>query len=376
MVEASAPPRIAFADLLRGPAALIVVIAHLVLLYQADPALVARLTMASLPSAAPAPLAYLPAGVLSGLGPFGVALFFLVSGFVIPLTLDRYAAGPFLVARALRIFPTYLAAFAAGLTALVISSRYWAQPFAYGLGDILLNAALINDLLWRFDILTLIWTLEIEIKFYVLAALFLRHFRKPTPPFLIGTSCVFIAIQVVVSLRCGTDTLDCWLRSAPLSGFAWEGMMIVFMLVGTTFFAAYRQTLRPATAALTIAALVGLFLIGWRYSIFVSLFPATPLAYLAALAVFAVAFLSREKLRHGPVTRALSAISYPLYVVHPLIGYVAIRILTDRGLPLAAATMLALALVVALATLLHVWIEKPTMTLGKSLAGRLTRSGA
>ncbi len=43
-------------------------------------------------------------------GPFGVALFFLISGLVIPFSFDRHRTGAFLLARLLRIYPTYLAA--------------------------------------------------------------------------------------------------------------------------------------------------------------------------------------------------------------------------------------------------------------------------
>ncbi len=40
-------------------------------------------------------------------GAFGVALFFLISGFVIPLSFQSYGRLDFLVARFFRIYPTY-----------------------------------------------------------------------------------------------------------------------------------------------------------------------------------------------------------------------------------------------------------------------------
>ena len=370
-VDASGGQRIVFADILRGPAALVVVIAHLVLLNQVDPVTVAKLTMAAPPVNLGGPLPFVPGAIFRGIGPFGVGVFFLVSGFVIPLSLDHYARAPFLVARFWRIYPTYLVAFLLGLAALAASSHYWNQPFAYSAWDVALNAALVGDLLWRFDILTLVWTLEIEIKFYLLAALLLPWIRKPSPALLIGVSCLFIAIQIAMSLRCGTDTLSCWLRSSPFAGFAWEGTMISFMFIGTVFFGLHRGLVRPLAATITITILVGLFFLGWRFSLFLTLLPETPLAYVAALAVFTAAFMAREKVRHTAVTRSLSAISYPLYVIHPLVGYVTIRILVDQGVPLGAATGIALVLVFALATLLHVGVERPTMALGKRLARRM-----
>ena len=41
-------------------------------------------------------------------GPFGVALFFVISGFVIPFSFETYGRLDFIVARFFRIYPTYL----------------------------------------------------------------------------------------------------------------------------------------------------------------------------------------------------------------------------------------------------------------------------
>ena len=79
-----------FADTLRGIAAGLVLLDH-------------TLDLAGLSLTAKFPLL--------SLGQLGVALFFLVSGFVIPISLPKYSVPGFLVARVLRIYPTYAVAF-------------------------------------------------------------------------------------------------------------------------------------------------------------------------------------------------------------------------------------------------------------------------
>ena len=51
---------------------------------------------------------------------FGVALFFLISGYVIAISLDRYSRRGFIIGRTMRVLPTYAAGF------LVTCSVIWA----------------------------------------------------------------------------------------------------------------------------------------------------------------------------------------------------------------------------------------------------------
>src|SRR4051812_12421680 len=106
-------PKIGFAHMLRGIAALVVLIGHLGHVFWMMPAL--SLYLGS-PEMQPRPWwlaiaidTYLPVGFV---GHFGVALFFLISGFVIPFSLIGRSRGQFAVSRFFRIWPTY----AIGLT--------------------------------------------------------------------------------------------------------------------------------------------------------------------------------------------------------------------------------------------------------------------
>ncbi|MBV9393344.1 MAG: acyltransferase family protein, partial [Methylobacteriaceae bacterium] len=99
--------RLAFADLLRGIAALVVVIGHFTVLYLTNPTIVALIVMSETRSAVPLPRLVTQFVELFDLPSMGVAAFFLISGFVIPLSLEGTKTRAYMLKRFLRIFPTY-----------------------------------------------------------------------------------------------------------------------------------------------------------------------------------------------------------------------------------------------------------------------------
>ena len=120
--------RIEFLHILRGCAALLVALEHLCIVFWYNKAAVTHLTnLPAVPDTVPPPLStrlvfsfgYGPLGFseLWNLSSFAIALFYLISGFVIPFSLRRTALPGFLAARALRLWPTY----AAGLTLALLS---------------------------------------------------------------------------------------------------------------------------------------------------------------------------------------------------------------------------------------------------------------
>ena len=158
-----APPRdamskIVFAHQLRGIAALLIVITHYFGVYYGMQGVVAAATYS--------PDLHLVAAHWVGYfdfpcfkGPFGVAVFFLISGFVIPFSLQRFSSLPFLLTRLLRIYPTYLCCLAIGMLAVYASAHYWGTPFALSRKELLANGLLLHNLLGYGSLDTINWTL-------------------------------------------------------------------------------------------------------------------------------------------------------------------------------------------------------------------------
>lgn len=173
--------RLEFAHILRGIAALTVVLfAHFGGVFFTAPAAVTTLTLAPALSGISLPsfFAWTQSFGIS-FGHLGVALFFLISGFVIPFSLIHFSRLQFLLARFFRIWPTYIAGFTLTLIALYISTKFFTVPWIYDVNQILLQYTLTRDLAWTPSIDGVSWTLEIEIKFYVISAiLFAGFYRK------------------------------------------------------------------------------------------------------------------------------------------------------------------------------------------------------
>ena len=146
-----AAPRLQGLDALRGIAALTVVLYHFTLGYQ-DVLRQHRLGLLF---------------VVSN-GHFAVNLFFIISGFVIFMTLESSAgAADFAVSRFARLWPPYMAC--AALTGSVILFQHF-NPLKLTVRDALLNALMMNRALAIVSIDPSYWTLTFEVLFYAGAA--------------------------------------------------------------------------------------------------------------------------------------------------------------------------------------------------------------
>jgi peptidoglycan/LPS O-acetylase OafA/YrhL len=350
-----------FANQLRGVAAILVVMTHYFGTFFAEQDLLAARTFSPNLHLAPAPWVHL--FELEYQGPFGVAIFFLISGFVIPYSLQKTSTPGFLLNRILRIFPTYGVSLAAGTLAIYLSAHYWGQAFSYEPKVLLANAALVHNLLNLPSMDAVNWTLSIEVKFYLLAALGTAAFFSPRLYWQLG----FQAFAVWATWYCAhPPTYVLWMM---------ELNYILFMLIGVLFH--QHATGLIGTRALVLRSLLslGVFSLAWSIGPQQSQFPAVTVWYYMALAVFAVCYALRARFKPARVLDFFADISYPLYCVHSLLGYCLLKVLLHRGLPYVAAVLLTLACAVLVAWLIHLTVERGSMHLGRRLAAALARPG-
>ena len=349
-----------FANQLRGIAAVLVVMTHYFGTFFAEQDLLAARTFS--------PNLHLFKGwwvhifELEYQGPFGVGLFFLISGFVIPFSLRKTSLAGFLVNRALRIFPTYACCLAIGTLAIYLSARYWGQPFSYDAKVLAANALLVHNLLGFPSMDAVNWTLAIEIKFYLLMALGGAAVLRPSPVWLI----TFLAAALALTWN-GEHGIGI---ATPL---LMELNFIVFMLIGCVFYQHAAQLI--STRALVVRALlmVAVFSGTWSMGPQKSMFPGVTVWYYCAFVVFALCYALRDRFRPVRVLDFLAAISYPLYCVHALFGYCALKILIDLGCRYGVAMLITLPCTFALAYLVHRTVESATITLGHRWGAALSR---
>ena len=347
---------------------MVVVVGHFIFVFLAAPNLVATL-IASAPYDAgvvPTPLERFYS--VFNLAAIGVAVFFLISGFVIPLSLDSGSALSFLIKRAMRIFPVYWASLGLGIVAIFLSAAYWSRPVLYGVSDYLANVFLVTDFFGRVDIPSVMWTLMVEIKFYLLAPLFhwlIRHRMLWALP---AWGALVLLLYWLAVASCVDDVPACWGRRGPISRVSWEPMMIGYMLIGSSLYAHYRGFMSGLATGASCVAIFLLFAVSWPLSVFAMHGTSYVLAYFWAVLIFCGSYLFRNKIVIVQPLKFLAAISYPLYVAHPLVGYGLMRWLDALGASYPVALVVALAAVVCSAWIIHLLVEAPAMRLGAKWA--------
>jgi peptidoglycan/LPS O-acetylase OafA/YrhL len=360
--------RLIFANQLRGFAALFVAGSHLVGAFWAMRDFVGLATATPAQGGDPPPIFGLFSHTWLNFGPLGVGVFFLISGLVIPFSLERHTRGSFLLARVLRIYPTYVAALLLEMAVVYAASKYWGRPFPYGSWTIASNALLIYNTVGQPSIDLVNWTLCVELKFYLLMLLLAPRIRRGSVTPLLGVAAIILAANIAVAWPPVAARIA---RPDLVETFSTESVFIVFMLLGVLCNFHLRGLLRLPGLAASAAAMLAMFLACWWHSAIRAQMPIVTVNYLYAVAGFAALYFLRRHARPIPVIDFLAAISFPLYLVHSLVGYTTLKFLMLRGgLPYLSALALTLAVVIGIATALHLTIERTSIRLGKTLARR------
>jgi len=351
--------KVVFADQLRGLAALLVVLSHMFNVYPFAQSIVSA--TAAVPLVEPPTLWITLAMTQSWInfGPFGVGLFFLVSGFVIPFSLRRHGRGAFLLARALRIYPTYWAALAIGCLLVVASARYWERPIPFDWRSVWANATLLHTLRAIPSIDQVNWTLVIELHFYVFAAL--------TRPWILRCSLwpMLAAVAGALGLLAAQRT---GLVGRP-SFLELEAMSVPYMLIGTAFHYHFLGALRLAALWAVVAGLGAVFLGLFEVSLTTAGTPVVAASYGYALLVFSIAYVARGWVPNWRVLRLLARISYPLYAVHLLAAFTLLTWLLagPAGWSYGWSATATLGVLFLFAWALHQGVERWTIRWGAAL---------
>ena len=362
--------RVDFANSLRGLAAISVLVSHYIGGFWLTRGGIANVIFAPvLPAETLTPdLSYALFSIypIVDWGVLGVAIFFLVSGFVIPFSLLKNTGLSFAANRLFRIVPTYVAGFSFTILALWLSINYWQLEWPFSTSEVLIHAIPgLRGLCQSRPIDYVVWTLEIELKFYLVCAIAIGWFRT-------GSLRVFWipCAMFVFFFTCNRTP-----ASTPYIGWiAFNGGLpascLVYMFIGVLFHYVHRGLIEWQNALLGICAIFAAFCF-LTYE--TSNWSECPVVWSYGIAVLAFLFATANPglFQSNRVFVFLADISYPLYVVHGVLGFTVLRILADRGVPAYLALAICTALVVMISWGLHICVEVPSQTLGKILSSRL-----
>jgi peptidoglycan/LPS O-acetylase OafA/YrhL len=276
-------------------------------------------------------------------GHLGVQLFFVISGFVIFMTLEHSKAPlDFLVSRISRLFPTYWTAVLMtwGLLALMALPGFqpsWTQVIA--------NFSMTHELFGIESIDGVYWSLEIELIFYVWMLLLwvVGWLKRPVPVF-----CVWVIGAMLA--RFGATATGIWVPYgiSHVLLFNW----IAWFALGIAAYLRYRDgRATRGTILLACLALASIATTDGDLNLL-------PLGVVFLGAVVLASMSKASALDWTPLVW-LGAISYPLYLVHDKIGWLTILRLEERGVAPIVAIVVAIVASLVAASILHLLVEKP-----------------
>ncbi|WLW51404.1 acyltransferase family protein [Streptomyces sp. YU58] len=391
------PSRLGWLDALRGLAALVVVFDHSSYTFMAD---FRRELMPQFNTSR-----------------YGIMVFFLVSGYIIPASLERRGCvRTFWVGRIFRVYPLWAAVVTVLLAVHLLG---WAESRDFdgqsAVTVAVAHATMLQELLGTPNLLLILWTLSYEMAFYLLVvALFTVRLHRRSAA-IATVLAVLAAVSVAAGVVVPVSALSGLVGTGPLIAVAsmgmvvaiccasagsrvlrlcggvlggvlglglvafngtvplWEGLVILaVMFLGTAVHRAEngRGTWRQAagTALVVVTCAVGC---AYRYGDgdhFTR--RGWILAFLLAVLTFGAGLACRHR-RVPRLLTGLGTISYSVYLVHPVLLAVIDGTVGRRRQDVPALEVAFFAVLLPLCVLTHRYVEAPGRRWGRRVAERV-----
>ena len=249
-------------------------------------------------------------------GYLGVELFFMISGFVILMTASSNNLRAFFISRVVRLCPAFwvCCTITFAITLAIGQPRYSADFYQY-----IINMAFLSELMGVPQIDGVYWSLFVEIQFYIMISILLA-FKKIEK---IETYLVFwLLISATAELLAFEK-----LRSILITDYA------AYFIAGATFYIIWAKgitkirvfLLAGALALANYTAIVWAELLESKYAT-----EYNPLIVCSVIGLFFITFILIATNKTGAIATynwtALGALTYPLYLLHQMIGFMIFNI--------------------------------------------------
>jgi peptidoglycan/LPS O-acetylase OafA/YrhL len=359
-------------------------------------------------------------------GTFGVMLFFLVSGYIVPASIERRGSiRDFWIGRVFRLYPAYLATIAVAVLIAKLGVGELPDQFDDQRATTLLaHITMLNEVVGVGNIQNQFWTLAYEMCFYLLVTVIfiagVHRFSAEIAVLLAGAAAALsgilpsrmfadnalamrnLTVITALVLFAGVVAVCTRFRAVVISGAvllgvfvlsllgvnqrpgAWEGFIILaVMFTGTALYRAETGQISRVRAVVAVVAVLAASVVAaavtgqmWHL-VDPDSFPAErswPAGVALALAFFGAGMLLRR--RRVPAWLAwLGAVSYSVYLLHYVLIYLLAGVvdgLADRPLlERLGLTAVYLAALLGVGWVCYRFVELPFQRLGKRVIGRL-----
>lgn len=284
------------------------------------------------------------------LGTTGVDLFFIISGFVIFMSLSHIKNGTdFVINRISRLYPTYWASVT--LTFILIIAFGHKVPFRQYLG----NMTMFQFYLRIPDLDDPYWTMILEMVFYIsiFAIYQLKAMRY------LDVICVTVSLLTVTATRFfwGVQIVQQLSWWVPLLQF------LPLFYAGTIFYRCYHRKMNQKLAygllLFCLLCQMALFPHAGRSRHFIEAYQYYGML-IAYFSLFTLAINGYLRFIVNPVSLFLGKISYALYLTHQYISRgILLPYLLKSGLNFWVASLITLIIVIGVAAILTFKIERP-----------------
>lgn len=358
--------RLRFIDSLRGVAAMMVLCTHLLHSTVMDKPL-HRILPDELTS-------------LLSLGSKGVQIFFVLSGFVITLSLarltfDRKVATTFALRRQIRLDPAYWVVLVATLIGLCMErlAGFTVSDPVPGVGNVLINVGYLQALTGQNQIVKVAWTLAIEIQFYLFMLLLLavasaRFIRRSAERLPVAQLAMLPLLLWLTGLSSLTWSIVGETHNNGLWAGRWAGPVWFYFCLGALCALAHLKRLRwtrPLAFGGVIAVSALLSPSGDRAGLLAGVLTAVVIG-LCVHRPSAARSLGAPRL-----LQYLGARSYSIYLVHTLVispilraGY---KLTADAPGWAVGWTLLGGATAMISAEALYRWVERPSLAFSEQV---------
>lgn len=292
-------------------------------------------------------------------GYLGVLIFFLVSGFIITHVSLREGQIEYAIKRAFRVLPLFWIAIGLVGALTALASSVGLPPVLGPRGDTLDylgTMSFINYLTREPVVLTIGWTLVVEILFYIATFAFIPWSR--TKPLTASYALLAVAIAAYLAFV----TIPQMQPFVRMFGYT------PYLLVGRAFYLGWSKQASPVAATLFgLLAFAG-FLLIFATTQTVLLQPGNEalVSQLIAIALFSALCFAR--IPHIAPLSFVATISYSLYVLHVPVGsFLLDWLILKQHLTYEMALPIVVVMLLILSWISYQLLEKPTQRLGRQI---------